>query len=220
MGIKPITGNHEILLEAVRLLNTPIHLLRVAEFGNQRVYYPEFALGRLTPLKGIFMLLGAEHESFDINGKDGANGVDLGKPLEMPGWRGYFDLVTNFGTTEHVADGQKHAFANVHYLCRAGGIMCHVVPHANDCVHNCTWHYTMRWFSELAKFNGYEVVRLDTADLHKYDSQKIPGAEIVVRAIFRKGYDQQFNFDAWQKPRETNRRVRARRRHELQQVCL
>lgn len=38
-----------------------------------------------------------------------------------------FDVITNYGTIEHIND-QYHAFKNVHDMCKSGGIMIHNFP--------------------------------------------------------------------------------------------
>jgi hypothetical protein len=75
-----------------------------------------------------------------------------------------FDLVTNFGTSEHVAN-QLNTFRVMHDLTRPGGIMFHVVPSAGHSNHGF-FCYDMRFFFCLAKANNYlvldAVVSVDT----------------------------------------------------------
>lgn len=52
--------------------------------------------------KEYYSRLGVAHTSFDLNGRDGAERVDLSRSLELPQRFGPFDFVTNSGTTEHV----------------------------------------------------------------------------------------------------------------------
>eukprot|EP00438_Fugacium_kawagutii_P000717 Skav211036 [mRNA] locus=scaffold1434:73496:78361:+ [translate_table: standard] len=64
----------------------------------------------LPKLDGVFERLGFRHTSLDINGRDGAVVVDLSrmKPTARPlnvSLLGHCDVVTNFGTTEHVGVG-------------------------------------------------------------------------------------------------------------------
>lgn len=77
-------------------------------------------------------------------------GIDLNRTFDI----GQFDIVTNFGTSEHVFN-QAAVFESIHNACRVGGYMVHAVPCA------MRWHglfgYTDKFFTELARANGYEV---------------------------------------------------------------
>ena len=68
--------------------------------------------------------------SIDLNARDGSLPLDLTKPIQIDNIGGPFNLVTNFGTTEHVPD-QYPCFKNIHDLCSVGGLMYHVVPRVN-----------------------------------------------------------------------------------------
>src|ERR1041384_5416258 len=59
--------------------------------------------------KSVFEAMGIRHVSVDWNGKDGALPLDLRQPLNL----GRFDMVTNFGTSEHVEDNQKAVWRNI-----------------------------------------------------------------------------------------------------------
>ena len=52
------------------------------------------------------------------------------KKIVNPKYIGKFNIVTNFGTSEHVKN-QEQCFANIHNLCCAGGVMIHTVPMKN-----------------------------------------------------------------------------------------
>lgn len=70
--------------------------------------------------------------------------------------RGQHDLVTNFGTTEHVLD-QRRSFQTMHELVRPGGLIYHDLPMSG--YHNHGYFgYNPLLFHHLADANGYEVV--------------------------------------------------------------
>jgi len=71
---------------------------------------------------------------------------------------GRFDLVTNFGTTEHVIN-QLQCFRTMHELARVGGIFYHDLPHGGFPEHGY-FHYTSRFFEDLARVNGYAIEAL------------------------------------------------------------
>src|SRR5882672_3336270 len=52
---------------------------------------------------------GVVHTSVDWNGQDGALKLDLRDRLDL----GEFDIVTNYGTTEHVSDKQGIVWDNI-----------------------------------------------------------------------------------------------------------
>jgi hypothetical protein len=114
-------------------------------------------LGNKTTKKGIpyrdwYVDQGCEYTSVDWNGKDGALKLDLQLPLNL----GSFDLVTNFGTTEHVAK-QIPCWKNVHEAVVLGGKFVNHTPRPGRMIHHGFWHPSKEWFEEFAAKNGYEV---------------------------------------------------------------
>ena len=68
-----------------------------------------------------------------------------------------YDLVTNFGTTEHVMD-QVRSFRTIHDLTKVGGIMFHVLP-IN--IEHGLLSYTTKFANLLVKANDYEVIEIN-----------------------------------------------------------
>src|SRR4051812_28222538 len=94
--------------------------VRMLELGNQRMH--DRAIPERTG-KEYFLHQGvAEHVSIDLNGRDGSLPVDLAVVHTDPPWRGHFDVVTNFGTTQHVEPrrAQYACFLNIHNWLRPG----------------------------------------------------------------------------------------------------
>jgi hypothetical protein len=109
----------------------------------------------------LWRWLGLKSESFDINDSPGTTQLDLNfddVPIDMAG---RFHLVTNFGTTEHVAN-QLNAFKIVHDLTALGGIMIHKVPSQGTIDHGLV-HYTPQFFWMLARSNDYGWLWFDFA---------------------------------------------------------
>jgi SAM-dependent methyltransferase len=99
-------------------------------------------------------LLGvAEYEAIDLHGTKRAQRIDLNRPYDPAR---QFDLVLNFGTTEHIFN-QYEAFHSIHKLAKAGGLMIHGLPHSGDREHGF-YNYHATFFFDLAAANGYEVV--------------------------------------------------------------
>jgi SAM-dependent methyltransferase len=69
-----------------------------------------------------------------------------------------FDLVMNFGTTEHVLN-QWNAMQVIHDACRPGGIIFHDLPMAGYLDHGY-FNYNPMLFRQLAEANGYAVRRM------------------------------------------------------------
>jgi len=117
-------------LEVVRTaLGQPWHELAVCEFGEQSLVLPE-RLGERYRARDWFAEQGVQRVvSLDLRGvTTDAIPFDLSKPLHRRSrWHGHFDLVTNFGTIEHVEDDYV-AFYNADCLLRDGGIVVHNLP--------------------------------------------------------------------------------------------
>jgi hypothetical protein len=63
--------------------------------------------------------------------------------------------VTNFGTTEHVAN-QLQSFKIVHDLATSGGLMLHVLPSSGGLNHGLV-SYNPKFFWMLGRSNGYKI---------------------------------------------------------------
>ena len=156
---------------------------RMCELGNQILKYDDPLLepymlriyeGKPLPHTGkeFFSFLGFEHTSIDINGKDGALKLDLCKPLPVEMHK-KFNILTNFGTIEHV-ENQEKAFENVWNLLDTGGIVVHIAPMAGGMLHNHGKHqYSKDFFYEMVKTKGYEFL------LYPGERESIPGCITV-----------------------------------------
>ena len=96
-----------------------------------------------------------------------------------------FDLVTNFGTSEHVAN-QLNTFQVIHDLTKPGGIMFHVVPAAGYSNHGF-FCYDMRFFFSLARENNYAVI--DTVMSVDVDTGRLNQDILDFCATFDRGDD-------------------------------
>ena len=67
-------------------------------------------------------------------------------------------MVTNYGTTEHINNGQYEVFQNIHNLTKVGGVMIHAIPLVGYWKNHCNYHYTSDFSKVLAEINGYDVV--------------------------------------------------------------
>lgn len=103
--------------------------------------------------------LGVDYLAFDIANGYQTRIFDLNNE-RLPGeLRGTFDLVLNFGTTEHVIN-QLNSLEVIHDATKVGGHIVHELPTVGYVDHGY-FCYTPRLFFELASANGYELVRFD-----------------------------------------------------------
>lgn len=134
----------------------------VLELGNQ-IMRESHPVRRTS--KDYFLGLGVrEHVYFDINGEDGALPVDLNKECPEEFWD-RFDLVTNFGTSEHISN-QFMVFNNVHLCCRVRGYMVHSIPLVGYWKRHCPYHYQADFGEKLAIACGYELLLNEIAPRH------------------------------------------------------
>jgi hypothetical protein len=78
--------------------------------------------------------------------------------------RGSYHLITNHGTTEHVAD-QINCFRVIHDYAAVGATMVHAVPFTGYFNHGL-YNYHPLFFVFLAHANGYEIERLELWEPH------------------------------------------------------
>ena len=100
--------------------------------------------------------LGLDYASIDIDGSPGSIPLDLNYDEIPPQLNGRYALVTNFGTTEHVAN-QLQSFKIIHDLAAAGALMLHVLPTGGVLNHGLV-SYNPKFFWLLGRSNGYKTV--------------------------------------------------------------
>ena len=84
----------------------------------------------------------------------------MSKPIDKNEWTNHFDVITNFGTTEHVRphERQYECFKNAHMCTKVGGVMIHVVPEVGTFKGHCPCYYSIKFFKQLAEDNFYKIV--------------------------------------------------------------
>ncbi len=120
--------------------------------------------------RGFWEWLGFEYASVDIDGSPKSIPVDLNFDAAPETLKKRFGLVTNFGTTEHVAN-QLNAFEVIHDLTAVGGIMIHSVP-AQGYINHGLVNYNPKWFWMLARSNHYEWLHFDY--VARNDAEEFP----------------------------------------------
>lgn len=146
----------------------------VCELGDQWVTY-------LTPhvlAQDFFKQMGCgRYVSVDANGR-GTLSADLNKPLTP---MGQFDLVTDFGTGEHIFN-QAQVWRTVHELVKPSGYIAFDRPVQGYEGHGFyNTHETL--FRDIAAANAYEIVRLERGTTSRGE---------LIRGVFRKGTERKF----------------------------
>ena len=200
MGLKVRTLS--FLLDCVDKVYGSYDGLSMLELGNQTLRVPARVVGRKMILcdqlgkkkwrgfaKQYFQSLGFRHTSMDMNGYNGAVKIDLSRLVD-PKWHNRFDVVTNFGTSEHVwarsFSGQYECFRNMHVCAKATGLIIHAVPLQGTYSGHCTYYYSFKFFKTMAADNAYKIVALVRLPMGK--------EHILIGAAFQKT-SQAFSLD-------------------------
>jgi SAM-dependent methyltransferase len=166
----------------------------------------------------LFEAVGMEYHSFDVARMYKTEVFDLNRDRLPERHRGRFDLVLNFGTTEHVFN-QLNAFEVIHDAVAPGGVVWHQLPSAGHVAH-CYFTYHPRLFLDMARINGYELVRywvsvggssgafdglgdyaadlpavadfLYRWDTHPQPTECVQVPDVAVNALYRKAIDRPF----------------------------
>jgi hypothetical protein len=117
--------------------------------------YPEKCLSS----KHFYECLGIyDYKCVDISGEHNSIDFDLNYPLEKAELserlKGHFDLVTDYGSSEHVFNNVE-AFKTMHDLCKQNGLI--IISQAIF-GGNGYYHYDNSFFDGIALFNNYEII--------------------------------------------------------------
>lgn len=132
--------------------------VKMLELGCQNIYADGYA-NMTTSLKEFPERFGVVMETWDILGCQNSKVVDLREPIAKE-HHGKFDVVTDFGTTEHVDGNYYQARKNIHDACRVGGLMIHETPltgHWHGHGHN---YLTYEFYAQLSLANDYTIMEL------------------------------------------------------------
>jgi hypothetical protein len=153
---------------------------RVIELGAQQLSGDTELLSPDAPYaKETWESLGYKYRCIDIDGSSHAIPLDLNYDKVPLFHRRRYDLVTNFGTTEHVAN-QLNAFQIIHDLTKVGGIMVHNLPAQGYHNHGLV-NYNMKFFWMLARSNNYRWQWMD----FRVESTSHPIPQDIVEDIKR-----------------------------------
>lgn len=109
-------------------------------------------------IRDLWKSVGWEYAAIDVDGSPGSIEIDMNFDDAPRDMHSKFDLVTNFGTTEHIAN-QANAFRVIHDLTKIGGVMTHYLP--SQGMHNHgLFNYNPKFFWMLMRENGYEYIKM------------------------------------------------------------
>ena len=141
---------HKFEMEVLKKIPLTYNQLRVFELGNQ-----EFGRGTAKEeylKKGVI-----EHVSVDINGRDGSLKFNLDNNLPK-NLHNKFNLITNYGTTEHIND-QYSVFHNINEVCLEGGIIIHALVLPDNWEGHGRYYYSVNFVKQLAELFEYKIIR-------------------------------------------------------------
>ena len=150
----------EIGAQELFLSDSPETLAKfMSEFAHDagRDHLEELAeLAKRGPARRLFELANWSYICVDTSGEFGAIPLDLNFDSIPEDHQGRYDLVTNFGCTEHIAN-QLNAFKAIHDLVKVGGLMIHAVPTQGFIDHGLV-NYSAKFFWRLAEYNNYRLI--------------------------------------------------------------
>lgn len=124
---------------------------KMVELGNQHLK------GIGGSAKQYFLDRGMDHISIDINGEDGALKINLQKEIKDQSFIEAFDVITNFGTTEHVKQ-QYICWLNIHNLVKQNGLFIHLLPRTKHWSGHGFHKYNLDFFTKLSNSCNYELL--------------------------------------------------------------
>jgi hypothetical protein len=139
---------HQVLRTGVKML----------ELGCQNVYangYHDMAISNVELPKRY----GVEMECWDILGCQNAKVVDLREPINESYYNA-FDVITDFGTTEHIDGRYYEARKNIHDACKVGGLMIHETPLTGHWIGHGHNYLTTTFYEQLAESMNYTILDL------------------------------------------------------------
>ena len=117
-------------------------------------------------------------QSVDIHGRNRALPIDLSKASNK---KFQADLLTDFGTVEHVSD-LYNALKNCHNWTKDFGLMIHANPKTGTYEGHGVSFFTCEFWEWLAETNGYKLISVEEQSPY---SEENPDKEVI--AVLQKG---------------------------------
>lgn len=124
----------------------------ICELGDQQ-FMLCFPFEELSYTRVYWKNKGWKYLSIDLNGYGDSLMADLNENITL---EEQFDIITDFGTCEHIADYYM-AFKNVDKLCKIGGLMVHILPADNHWPNHGSWRAKRSFYIKLGRAQEYNI---------------------------------------------------------------
>lgn len=125
------------------------------EIGDQDIIFGENRGRKMRDLEGSYY---SKWESIDLHKRSGVTIKDLSiEHTDEYLW----DIVSNFGTSEHVEPktGHYNCWKNIHEWTKIGGYSIHEIPEIGSWKDHCRFYYDFDFFRKFEKI-GYIIIDL------------------------------------------------------------
>lgn len=160
--------------------------LSILELGDQDIYDSRIAEFK-TKFRNLISKQFKIWKTIDLTDSygSGVEIIDLSIPTSI---NIQFDIITNFGTTEHVEpeSGQYTCWNNINDLLKVGGLLINEVPTDNGYWYDhCRYFYTDDFFYNLENY-GFSLIENKILDnkLHFSVLKKIEHKKFMSESIF------------------------------------
>jgi hypothetical protein len=133
----------------------------VLELGAQNLYVESYPSAPYADK--YYTAKGLEYTCIDLNKENNAMELDLSIKQNLD----KFDIVTDFGTSEHVGIDGKHdpkafynCWLNKHNACKIGGLIISENPKTGNWIGHGFNYVTENFYRQLAQSNGYEILEI------------------------------------------------------------
>lgn len=128
----------------------------VMELGAQNMYDKTYDTERGPFASTYYRGRGIKYYCIDLNGENNALKLDLEKPIKHE-WD--YDLVTNFGTSEHIKN-QYSVFGTIHKLAKIGGMIICENPKTGNWPSHGLNYYTQEFYKNLCRALNYQLIEV------------------------------------------------------------
>jgi hypothetical protein len=133
----------------------------VLELGAQNLYVESYPSAPYADK--YYTAKGLEYTCIDLNKENNAIELDLSIKQNLD----KFDIVTDFGTSEHIGIDGKHdpkafynCWLNKHNACKIGGLIISENPKTGNWIGHGFNYVTENFYRQLAQSNGYEILEI------------------------------------------------------------
>jgi len=133
----------------------------VLELGAQNLYVESYPSAPYADK--YYTAKGLEYTCIDLNKENNAMELDLSIKQNLD----KFDIVTDFGTSEHIGIDGKHdpkafynCWLNKHNACKIGGLIISENPKTGNWIGHGFNYVTENFYRQLAQSNGYEILEI------------------------------------------------------------